>query len=397
MFQQIKNIYHYLQAFVSAVFFKFPSKSLKVIAVTGTDGKTTTVNMIHHILTSANKKASMVSSVDAKIGNKILDTGFHVTTPNSWQLQKLLSSSVKSGSEYFILEATSHGLDQNRLAFIDIDTAAITNITQEHMDYHKNWEDYALAKSKLFKNAKFSVLNMDNKSFDFLKSKPSGKTLTYSKQKKSNYNLKNLPIKLKIKGDFNLENALCAASIASIYKLSKREILKSLENFSGVEGRMQKVEAGQSFKAIIDFAHTPNSLENALKTLKRDKASDKSRLIAVFGAAGKRDNSKRKPMGEIASKLADVSIITSEDPRTEDPSKIADEIKSGFGSKKQNHDFFIETDRSKAIEMAVKMAKKGDTVVFFGKGHEKSMCIGKVEYPWDEEKQVKGAILKYAN
>src|SRR3989344_5460646 len=169
MWQKLKNYYHLLQAFVAAIYFNFPSKKLTVIGITGTDGKTTTVSMIYHILKSAGKKVSMVSSVEAIVGNKKYDTGVHVTTPNPWQVQKFLRKALDMKSQYFVLEATSQGLNQYRLAFVDFILAVITNITSEHLDYHKTWQNYALAKAKLFQNAQTSVLNVDDKSFNFLK------------------------------------------------------------------------------------------------------------------------------------------------------------------------------------------------------------------------------------
>lgn len=393
MLQKFKNIYHWGQAFLAALYFNFPSKSLTIIGVTGTDGKTTTVNMLFHILKTAGYKVSMVSTVGAQIGSKHLNTGFHVTTPSPFQVQKLLRRAVDGGSHYFVLEATSHGLEQNRLAFVDFNVAIVTNITTDHMDYHKNWQNYATAKAKLIKNCKYSVLNEDDDSYDFLKVRASGKQIGYSIQKKADFNLEKFPLKLKFCEEYNLSNYLAAASAASLLGVSKRKILSSIRAFSGVDGRMQEVDLGQEFKAIIDFAHTPNSLKRALAELKKKKLP-KSKLIAVFGAAGERDKTKRPQMGEIAANLADISIITSEDPRRENPESIIAQISQGFQRHKKiiNIDYYQVPDRSKAINYAVSLAEAEDTVAFFGKGHEKSMCFGKKEYPWDEVKEVKKAI-----
>jgi UDP-N-acetylmuramoyl-L-alanyl-D-glutamate--2,6-diaminopimelate ligase len=393
MLQRLKNIYHYIQAFLAALYFNFPSKSLTIIGVTGTDGKTTTVNILFHIFKNAGYKVSMVSSVGAQIGLKHLDTGFHVTTPSPFHVQKLLRKAQDSGSRYFILEATSHGLEQNRLAFIDFNVAVATNITSDHMDYHKNWQNYATAKAKLFKNVQYSILNMDDDSYGFLKNKASGKQIGYSIWKNADFNLKKFPLKSKFGEEYNLSNSLAAVSAASLLGVSKRKILSAIQTFSGVPGRMQEVGAGQKFKAIIDFAHTPNSLEKALTELKKKKLP-KSKLIAVFGAAGERDKTKRPLMGEIAASLADISIITAEDPRRENPDSIIGQISQGFQKRKKiiNADYYQISDRSKAINFAVNLAETQDTVAFFGKGHEKSMCFGKKEYPWDEVKEVKKAI-----
>ncbi len=391
MWQKIKNIYHFLTAFLATIYFHFPSKELTVIGVTGTDGKTTTVNIIYHILKSAGFKVSMVSSVNAQIGTKSYDTGFHVTTPSPWQIQKYLRRAVNSGSKYFVLEATSHGLDQNRLAFVNFEVAVLTNITQDHFDYHKNWQNYALAKEKLFKKAKIAILNLDdNKSFSFLKEKLKGDVISYSKNGKTDINLESYPVKTPIPGDFNLENALAAAAVCHVLKIGKRAMLKSLKNFPGVAGRLEEINLEQPFKVVVDFAHTPNAQEQVLKTLKSKYPG--SRLITVFGAAGKRDSSKRPIMGKIASNYADVIILTAEDPRDEEVANICAEIASGIHNKKENINLFIIDDRKIAIKKAISLAKTDDVVVLLGKGHEKSMAYGKKEYLWDEFAAVKDAI-----
>lgn len=410
MLQTLKNYYHLAQAASAAAFFKFPSRKLTVIGVTGTDGKTTTVNMIFHILKSAGKKVSMISSVNAQIGKKPFDTGFHVTTPVPWEIQKYLKQAADSGDQYFVLETTSHGLDQNRLAFIDFYIGVVTNITHEHLDYHQTWENYAAAKAKLFKNIKTSALNMDDtKSYDFLKKKVSGGTITYSLNQKSDINLKNFPVKLKIPGDYNLSNALAASCVCTLLGVDKTTILKALSNFKGVVGRMEEINLGQDFKVIVDFAHTPNGLKQALTSLnsklktpasREKRGESNSKLIAVFGAAGLRDRTKRPLMGKIAAELADYSVITAEDPRTENVNDISNQIAKGLTTygKKENRDFFKIADRAKAIEFAIiKLAEKGDIVATFGKGHEKSMTYGKKETPWDEFKVTEEAIRRRLN
>lgn len=381
MWQKIKNIYHFFVALTATIFFQFPSKKITVIGVTGTDGKTTTVNMIYHVLKSAGLKTSMVSTVNAQIGEKSYDTGFHVTTPNPFQIQKFLAKAVKNGDKYFILEATSHGLDQNRLAFIDFQVSTITNITQDHFDYHKNWQNYASAKLKLFKNAKIAVLNLDDpKSYEFLDKNIHGKKITYGKGQSADVSPTNYHIKLEIAGDYNLSNALAASAVASSVGVPKAMIIKSLSSFTGIVGRMQEIPSKKDFKVIVDFAHTPNAIEQALKTLK----SPNSQLIVVFGAAGERDRLKRKLMGQSADREADIIVLTSEDPRSENPAKIAKEIAQGIQNKKMDKDLFIELDRRKAIKHAFSIARSKDTVAILGKGHEKSMNIRGKEVPWSD-------------
>lgn len=394
MLHKIKNIYHLVQAFIAALFFNFPSKSLTVIGVTGTDGKTTTVNMIYHILKSSGQKVSMVSSIGAKIAQKSKETGYHVSTPSPWQVQKLLKLAVDFGSKYFVIEATSHGLDQNRLAFINFEVGVMTNITAEHLDYHKTWASYAQAKAKLLANAQTSVINMDDKSFLYLKPRLRNKILTYSLDKKrADYNLKKSSIVLQAKGNFNLSNALASLAAVSAIGITRNNAANVLKSFKLPEGRMQEINTGQKFKAIVDFAHTPNALRNALETLKSD-ISENGRLITLFGAASQRWEAKREAMGTQSAKIADLTIITSEDPREEDPGKIANQIASGLikSGKRQGKDFYIILNRAKAIKFAVGLAREGDTIGFFGKGHEKSMNVGGKELPWDEVKQVEIAI-----
>src|SRR3989344_4552590 len=399
MWQKIKNVYHLLRAYAACIYFGFPSKKLTIIGVTGTDGKTTTSHMIYEILKSAGKKVSLISSIHAQIGEKSYDTGFHVTTPDPVSLQKFLKEVVDSHSEFLVLEVTSHGLDQNRIFGIGFKFAVLTNITHEHLDYHKSFENYILAKARLFKGAKVNILNLDDPTFSKIKKLAGGKIITYSIDKKADFASKNFSLKLKISGDYNLSNALCAAALATQAGISKRIIIKALNNFQGVKGRMEEVDMGQDYQVIVDFAHTPNGLKQALKSLRSRGEEEGSRIIAVFGAAGERDKLKRPKMGEVAARYADISVLTAEDPRSEKVEDICWQIAQGLvkSGKKEGSDFYKIYDRQKAIEFAVKLAKPDDIVVCFGKSHEKSMCFGKKEYPWDEFKAVERAIAKRAN
>ena len=399
MWQKIKNVYHLMRAYAACIYFGFPSKKLTVIGVTGTDGKTTTSHMIYEILKFAGKRVSLISSIHAQIGEKSYDTGFHVTTPEPVALQRFLRKVVKSHSEYLVLEATSHGLDQNRIFGIGFNFAVLTNITHEHLDYHKSFENYILAKARLFKYAKVSILNLDDPSFFKIKKLANGKIITYSIAKKADFMPKKFPLKLKISGDYNLSNALCAGALATQIGISKKAITKTLNNFQGVKGRMEEVDLGQDYRVVVDFAHTPNGLKQVLKTLNSKRQTPSSKLIAVFGAAGERDTLKRPRMGKIAAKYADICILTAEDPRREKIEDICEQIVQGIlkSDKCESKDFFKIYDRREAIEFAVKLAKPGDIVVCLGKSHEKSMCFGTKEYPWDEFKAVERAIAKKAN
>lgn len=399
-----KNLVHLLSAFLACLRYGFPGRKMTVIGVTGTDGKTTTSHLIYHILKTANKKVSLVSTVAAFINGKDYDTGFHVTTPSPWQLQRLMSEAWKGGSEYFVLEVTSHALDQHRIYGTSIDIGLINNVSHEHIDYHKTLDHYRRAKAKILKGVKFSILNKDDQNYEFLKTKTSGRLVTFSFQKETDYSQDSLKLKPKVYGRFNLQNAIAAATVASILQIDSATIRKAVASFTGIQGRMEEVKNSKYFKIYIDFAHKPNALEQVLKAA-RELTNQK--MIVIFGCAGLRDKLKRPMMGEIAGKLADFAIFTAEDPRTEDVRNITSEIISGClktdmkeMSKKvdmrkiltQNKKYFWRIpDRQEAINFAIrKLGQKGDLILVCGKGHEKSMCYGKIEYPWDE----KQAILK---
>ncbi len=393
MWQKIKNYYHLAQAFLAAAFYSFPAKEIKVVGVSGTDGKTTTVHMIYEILAGNGIKASYISSLHAAIGSKIFKTGFHVTTPSAWQIQKLLRQAVNARNNYFIIEATSHGLDQNRLSFINFEIGLITNITHEHLDYHKNLENYTQAKLKLLKASKFRIINFDDNSTPSVKKNINGNITTFGLTDESDINPESFPLKLSVFGKFNLYNALAACAAAEKTGLTKFKIVRAINKFKSVEGRMQEVSLGQNFKVYIDFAHTPNALKEALESLKKEQKSE-SKIITVFGSAGKRDKTKRPLMGSAADVNADIIILTAEDPRDESIDAICADIKSGIKNKKTGKTLFIINDREKAIEFALNSAQDDDIVAIFGKGHERSMSFGRAETPWNELEAVKKALKR---
>lgn len=382
---------HLPEALLANLKYGFPSKEMTVVGVTGTDGKTTTANMIYQILRQAGKKVSMISSINAWIGERSFDTGFHVTSPSSMDLQKYIFLARSSGSDFLILEVTSHALDQFRTWGIKFDLGVITNVTHEHLDYHKTFEKYREAKVKLIKNARWAILNMDDPSYEYLSRKISGKIISYSLRKNSKFNLKNFPLKLKIPGDYNLSNALAAAATSSSLGVDQKIIKKALEHFRSLDGRMDKVPNKKGVNIVVDFAHTPNALEQALKTLRKET---KGRLISVFGCASERDTLKRPIMGKISSELADITVLTDEDPRFEDRRKIIGQIAAGAYQIGAEDDIslFRQPDRQKAIKLAISLAQEGDTVGIFGKGHEKSMNYSGVEKPWSDLKAVKRAL-----
>lgn len=393
--QSINSLYHFPKAVLANILYGFPTKKLRVIGITGTDGKTTTTNMVYQILKAAGKKVSMVSTINAVIGGKDYDTGFHVTSPDPFMVQKFAKQALDHKDEYLILEVTSHALDQYRFWGINFDIGVMTNVTHEHLDYHKTFKNYLNTKVKLIKDVKYAVINQNLK--DLLKGKQSfssnktiGKVITFGLDK-GDFNQKQINIKLKIPGDYNIENALAALSVAFSLGVDKAVAYKALEKFKGIAGRMEEVGNDKGIKIIIDFAHTPNGLSSALRALRE---ITEGRLIAVFGSAGKRDVSKRSQMGEIASKIADISVVTAEDPRGE-LDQINQQITEGAkkAGGKNGVNLFIIEDRQEAIKFALSISRKGDTVGIFGKGHEKSLNLdGKKEIPWSDFEAVEKVL-----
>lgn len=384
--QKIINIFYHLpKAFLANAVYGFPTRRLKqggltVIGVTGTDGKTTTVNMIYQILKVAGEKVSMISTVNAP--------GFHVTSPDPFIVQRFAKKALTAGDKYLILEVTSHALDQYRFWGIKFDVGVVTNITHEHLDYHKTFENYFNVKTSLLKNVKFSIGNYNLRE---VLGKTEGKLITFGLDR-GDFNQRQIRLNLKILGDYNLENALAALACGFVLDIDRKIAQRALERFGGITGRMEEVKNNKGIKIFIDFAHTPNALLQALKAL-RPKTS--GRLIAVFGSAGQRDTEKRSLMGEIAAREADIVVVTAEDPRGE-LEQINAQITKGakkIGAK-EGVNLFITDDRQKAISLVINdLARKGDVVGIFGKGHEASMNLdGRKEIPWSDFAAVKKAL-----
>ncbi|MBI5945595.1 MAG: UDP-N-acetylmuramoyl-L-alanyl-D-glutamate--2,6-diaminopimelate ligase [Chloroflexi bacterium] len=409
---------------LAAAFYNWPARKLTVIGVTGTDGKTTTSNLIHKILISAGIKAGMISTVNAVIGNEILDTGFHVTTPDAHDVQRYLAKMVQSGLTHVVLETTSHGWAQHRVDACEFDIGVVTNITHEHFDEHGSYENYRAAKARLFSslditrekpfgNPRLAVINRDDQSFEFLDN--------FIKVNKRNYGLggdadiraediEYSPAGIKFTtivnerrvatlssliGAYNVSNCL-AALTATIYGLGvdPETAARGIASLDGIPGRMEQIRMGQNFTTIVDFAHTPNALK---VTLEAGRKMTQGRVISIFGSAGLRDKEKRRMMAETSVELADLSILTAEDPRTESLDGILEEMAAGARSKggREGKTFWRIADRGEAIKYAIRLAREGDIVLACGKGHEQSMCFGKIEYLWDDRTAMRAALSEF--
>lgn len=407
MWRKIKNVYHFNQAIVANTIYMFPSRGMTVIGVTGTDGKTTTSNLIYHILLSAGYKAAVISTLGAKINGKESDIGLHVTTPGRFAIQAYLKQARKEGVKYVVLEVTSHALDQYRVAGIHFDVGVLTNVTREHLDYHKTYEKYVATKAKLLKQAAIAVVNKDDHSYMQVRKKElKGKEniLTYGMKKDADFNPHVFPFESKLIGQFNKYNCLAAIAALQPLHIPADVIRKGIASFRAPRGR-QEIVYKKDFTVINDFAHTPNSFAVILPEMKKMTSN---RLIHIFGSAAKRDKYKRPEMGNISAKYADIMIVTAEDPRDEPIADINNDILSGVKDsrfsvvtdvQKENIDFekgkkyiFVIPDRKDAIAFGIQIAKKGDVVVMTGKGHEKSMNYGKGEVPWDETETAKNAL-----
>ena len=405
-------------ALISSAFYRHPSHDLVVIGVTGTDGKTTTTTMIQHMLSTAGRAAGSMSTVDIRIGDVVDLNDSRQTTQEALEIQAQLAQMRDRGLKYAVIETSSHGLALQRVVGVEYDVAVFTNIAHEHLDFHKSIEAYRAAKASLIDLTadspekgivKTAVLNRDDPSYAYLVERAIGRRITYGilmeadlkaerveatpsgLQLTASTPVGQLSLELKLSGRWNAANALAAASAGIAVGLSLDEIRAGLESFQGVSGRMERVDLGQPFAVVIDYAHTPQSLEKVLREL---RPITRGKLIAVFGSAGDRDREKRPWMGEIAARLSDYAVFTNEDPREEEAIAILDEIAAGaeeVGWKEGDNYARIE-DRRQAIAHAVRRARPGDTILLAGKGHERSILIGRGKQAWDERAAAEAAI-----
>ncbi len=410
-------------AYLSAAFYNFPGHDLTVIGVTGTDGKTTTANLIYNILMAADIRAGIISTVNAVLGDEVVDTGFHVTTPEAPEVQRYLSRMRAAGLTHVVLELTSHGLAQHRVSGCGFDIAVVTNVTHEHLDYHGDYQHYLAAKGRLFSmlsatpvkpqgNPRLGVLNRDDQSYDYLHQITETNQVSYSINAHADIRAVDIryaadmssftvvgprfeqKIETRLAGAFNVSNCLAAISATVVgLGIDPATAAAGIAQQHPVPGRMERIKMGQAFLAMVDFAHTPNALRQVLETARQ---MTRGRVIAIFGSAGLRDREKRRMMAEVSAELADISILTAEDPRTEPLDAILAEMMAGALSKGGviDQNVLVVPDRGEALRLGVKLAAADDLVISCGKGHEQSMCFGETEYPWDDRTAMRSALAE---
>jgi UDP-N-acetylmuramoyl-L-alanyl-D-glutamate--2,6-diaminopimelate ligase len=406
IFKKVEPYGHLAESVIQQTKNKFPAKNLQIIGVTGTNGKTTTAFMIQKMLTNAGYKCGLMTTVAYGVGDDLEAQVAHMTTVSPGLLLQRIKQMRQQNIDYLVLETTSHALAQYRVWGIKFSVAVLTNLTHEHLDYHGSFENYRNAKVKLFKLAnknkkglQLGIVNADDANSKYFK-KAIKYTLDYGIEKGS---LKATNLKLKpsgssfianiedesynitcnIPGQFNVYNSLATVAVGRSLGLSKAQIEQGILALKAVEGRMTKIDEGQDFSVIIDFAHTPDSFEKLFADL---RPVVKGKLITVFGSAGRRDEAKRPIQGNLAGQYSDEVVLTEEDDRDIDGIQILKEISAGAekAGKVIDKDLFLVHNREQAIEFALKRAKAGDTVLLLGKGHEKTIERADGEHPWDE-------------
>jgi UDP-N-acetylmuramoyl-L-alanyl-D-glutamate--2,6-diaminopimelate ligase len=392
---------------MACTYYDNPSKKFKLIGVTGTNGKTTITYLIKSILETANIRTGIIGTNQNIIGDKVLVTQSTTpTTPNALELQQLFAEMVDSDAQCVVMEVSSHALELERVHGCHFDVGVFTNLTRDHLDFHKTMENYLAAKAKLFDISDKGVVNFDDNGGKTIAEKNACDILKVGLSEESTLRAKNIeisskgadftveyngnsyPVHIVIPGKFSVYNAICAMGAALQLGIDMDTIIKGLESAAGVVGRVEVVPTNTDYTVIIDYAHTPDGLENIISTVK-DFA--KGSVITLFGCGGDRDNTKRPIMGEIAGNLSDFSIITSDNPRTEDPVNIINQIETGM--KKTNGKYKVIVDRREAIAYALDNAKKDDVIILAGKGQETYQIIGKEKYDFDE----RSVVYKHLN
>lgn len=399
---RVEDTYRKARIKVVSARYGHPARGLKVLAVTGTNGKTTTVNFLNEILKEAGFKTAMFSTAIIEINGKATINDLNVTVATTERMQLFFRDAKRAKVDYVLLEVTSHSLDQHKLDGVPIEGAIMTNLTQDHLDYHKTMERYAEAKGKLFANEpKFIVLNRDDAWFDFFDKYPAGsQKITYGEHRDAEAYIDhfklyrkgseatitidhqtNLELATALPGEFNVYNMTAAAAMAYLLGVSLHDIQEGIANLEGVPGRFERISEGQNFDVIVDYAHTPDALE---KLLTATKSITKHRVMLVFGATGDRDRAKRPLMGKIAATLADRIFLTDEESYNEDPAQIRSEVRAGIEDIKKASKLTEISDRREAIKKALSVARAGDTILVTGMGHEKYRICDGERQPWND-------------
>lgn len=412
----LRLLYHKIMASFAAVFYGFPGDDMIVIGVTGTNGKTTTVNLVASVLKAAGHKVGMTSSINFQVGDQQWANISKQSTQGPFALQKLLRQMVKAGCKYAVIEVTSHAVTQSRILGINFDVAAITNVTEDHIEYHGSFTNYLAAKGGLFRKvsrgkrksgiSKSLILNVDDQHYGYFNQYVADRKVTFGLKAATVYaeNIESMstgsnfvlhvpnnaiPVSIKLPGQFNVYNGLTAAAIGLALQIPLDAIKRGLEDSVSVTGRFEPVDCGQNFSVIVDYAHTPDALESLLQLYRK---LTPGRLFAVFGATGGgRDRSKRPLMGKIASESADYIILTNDDPYLENEVQIIDQIADGV-AREEGRSFWKIPDRFEAIKFALTMAKEGDTVVVAGKGAEEVIMLRGERIPWNDKKVIKSIL-----
>lgn len=404
-------------ALMGAAFAGFPARKLNMVGVTGTNGKTTTAFLIEQIFREAGFKTGLIGTIMNKIGDKVLPVTN--TTPESLDLQLLLKEMAENQVSHVVMEVSSHALDLDRVAGVEYDTAVFTNITQDHLDFHVNMENYLAAKKKLFsglrgengkvgkKHKMHGILNIDDPRAGEILQAVAGEVVTYGVKQKCDIRASHIDLKadgvifdvstpvgemvlqLHLTGLFNVYNALAAVSVGFVNGLDLQDIKTALEFVHGVPGRLEKVDEGQPFTVFVDYAHTPDGLENIIKAA-REFA--KGKIITLFGCGGDRDRTKRPIMGEIAARLSDYAVLTSDNPRTEDPLMILSEVETGVRRAADRSKYSVIPDRREAISYAIHMAQPGDVVLIAGKGHETYQIVKDQVLHFDDREEARKVL-----
>jgi len=391
-------------------YFRFPSKRLTLIAVTGTDGKTTTVNLLHELLLQSGVMVGSISTLGAKIGEKSVSVGLHTTSPDSKVVQKIFKNMVDQGVTHAVVEVTAHAIDQYRFWGCHFEVALITNTSHEHLDDFLDMPRYINTKAKLFIHANHNILNKDDQSYPIITALSPKNIITYSAKEKANYQATDIQLtptkltfnidKTKISTDSNylyqVSNILAAFATSQVLNISPGIFKKVVRQFPPMQGRREEVKNDLGIRCIVDFAHTPAAIESTLKTI---SATSKGKNIIIFGATGGRDKSKRPIMGRIVSEFSDVAIITSDDTRHEKIEKINEQIIGGIDQsrvKSKKFSYYNIPGRQDAFNYALKIAQSGDTIIACGKGHETTILHGNTEYPWSESEAFRTAF-RYRN